>query len=200
MRANRMARQKITAATWACGLIWVCLSLAVATPLAAADKPFSGFAHDATQPVEIAADSLEVRRDDQIAVFTGKVEVRQGKARITAARMEVRYAGSDPSTPNADGNGGVSRVRAEGQVFMSNGAETAEGAWADYDVAGQVIRMGGGVVLTQGGNAITGDSLTIDLAKGNGKIDGGKADGGKADGGKGRVRSLFTPPTKSAKP
>jgi lipopolysaccharide export system protein LptA len=56
-------------------------------------------------------------------------------------------------------------MRAEGNVFLSNGAETAEGAWAEYDVAGGMMRMGGQVVLTQGENAIAGDSLVINMAE-----------------------------------
>ena len=55
-------------------------------------------------------------------------------------------------------------MRADGNVFLSNGAETAQGAWAEYDVASGIIRMGGNVVLTQGDNAISGESLVIDAA------------------------------------
>ena len=59
-------------------------------------------------------------------------------------------------------------MRAEGNVFLSNGGETAEGAWAEYDVAGGMMRMGGQVVLTQGENAIAGDELVINMTEGTG--------------------------------
>ena len=72
-------------------------------------------------------------------------------------------------------------MRADGNVFLSNGAETAQGAWAEYDVASGMMRMGGNVVLTQGDNAISGESLVIDLNAGTGRIEGG------------RVKSVFAP-------
>jgi lipopolysaccharide export system protein LptA len=45
--------------------------------------------------------------------------------------------------------------------------------------------MGGGVVLTQGDNAISGETLSIDLNSGKGEISGG------------RVRSVFKPAAQS---
>ena len=37
----------------------------------AADGPFGGFRHDETQPIEIAADSLEVQEADSLAITPG---------------------------------------------------------------------------------------------------------------------------------
>ena len=67
-------------------------------------------------------------------------------------------------------------------MFLSSGAETAKGEWAEYDVSKGIVTMGGDVVLTQGENAISGQNLRIDLNKGLGEISGG------------RVKSVFTPP------
>ena len=70
-------------------------------------------------------------------------------------------------------------------MFLSSGAETAKGEWAEYDVSGGVVTMGGNVVLTQGENAISGQNLRIDLNSGVGEISGG------------RVKSVFTPPAQN---
>ena len=70
-------------------------------------------------------------------------------------------------------------------VFLSNGAETAQGSWAEYDVANGMMRMGGSVVLTQGDNASSGESLVINLNAGTGRIEGG------------RVKTLFKPAAKA---
>ncbi|MEO0681546.1 MAG: LptA/OstA family protein [Pseudomonadota bacterium] len=142
-----------------------------------ADSPFGSFKHDATQPIEITADSLAVNQASETATFEGEVVAGQGTLRLTADKVVVSYGG--------DGGGDAGRIdslRAEGSVFLSNGSETARGAWADYDVAGGKVAMGGGVVLTQGENAISGETLDIDLNAGAGRISGG------------RVRSVFTPP------
>ncbi len=66
-------------------------------------------------------------------------------------------------------------------MFLTSGEETATGDWADYDVARGLVTMGGGVTLTQGGNAIRGERLSVDLNAGTGRIEGG------------RVQSVFTP-------
>lgn len=140
-------------------------------------NPFGSFKHDADQPIEIVADSLAVDQASETAVFTGKVEAAQGTLRLTADKVTVNYGGGEGE------NGRIDRLRAEGKVFLSNGAETAAGQWADYDVAGGSVSMGGGVTLTQGDNAISGQTLSIDLNAGRGQISGG------------RVRSVFKPKT-----
>ena len=159
-------------------LLAALLGLAVATSAAAQSvNPFGGFKHDETQPIEIAADELEVREAEQIAVFRGKVDAAQGTLRLNADLLEVHYG------DGGAGSGEINRMRAEGEVFIANGAETATGEWAEYDVSGGEIAMGGGVVLTQGGNVVKGARLTIDLRTGRGAVDGGS----------GRVRSVFKP-------
>ncbi len=159
---------------------------AAATPAAAqetaqAKGPFGGFKHDSSAPIEIVADALEVRQAENLAIFTGEVVAVQGTLHLTADLLNVIYAAEQSDTNASPGTGAIQNMRAEGNVFLSNGAETAQGAWAEYDVASGMMRMGGNVVLTQGGNAISGESLVIDLNAGTGRIEGG------------RVKSVFAP-------
>jgi lipopolysaccharide export system protein LptA len=116
-----------------------------------------------------------VREAERRAVFTGDVVAGQGTLRLTADTLNVWYLEDGGET------GAIERVRAEGDVFLSSGAETARGAWADYDVTTGLVTMGGGVTLAQGENAISGERLTVDLTEGVGRIEGG------------RVRSVFNP-------
>jgi lipopolysaccharide export system protein LptA len=153
-----------------------CIAAAAAWGQAA--NPFGSFKHDADQPIEIVADSLAVDQGTEKATFTGMVEAAQGTLRLTADKIVVNYGGAGGE---ATGAGRIDKLRAEGSVFLSNGAETASGAWADYNVGGGQVKMGGGVVLTQGDNAISGQTLSIDLNSGKGEISGG------------RVRSVFKP-------
>ena len=158
---------------------WTAAAVLAVFPLvAAAQNPFGGFKHDETQPIEIAADSLEVREADRIAIFQGKVVAGQGTLRLTADNLEVSYGASTGET------GEINRLKANGDVFLANGAETAAGAWADYDVGAGLIKMGGGVTLTQGGNTVKGGTLVINLNTGQGKVEGG------------RVKSVFAPAPK----
>ena len=156
----------------------VAVGLIAAWPASAqqAGNPFGGFQHDNTQPIEITADALEVREAESRAIFTGDVVAGQGTLRLTADVVSVWY--------RRGGNGGggqIDRLRAEGDVFLSSGSETATGDWADYAVIEGIVTMGGGVTLAQGDNAIRGERLTIDLNSGVGRIEGG------------RVQSVFNP-------
>lgn len=143
-----------------------------------AGSPFGGFKHDSTQPIEITADALEVRQAESRATFTGDVVAGQGTLRLTATTLDVWYSeGGGEGAAQGD----IDRLRAEGEVFLTSGEESASGAWAEYDVAAGLVTMGGGVVLSQGPNAIRGERLTVDLAAGEGRIEGG------------RVQSVFRP-------
>lgn len=148
------------------------------TGAAAQEKgPFGGFKHDSSAPIEITSNSLEVRQGDQKAIFSGDVVAGQGTLRLNADRVTVSYGGEGET-------GDIESMIAEGNVFLSNGSETAQGARAEYDVAEGMMRMSGDVVLTQGDNAISGESLVIDLDAGTGRVEGS---------GGGRVKSVFTP-------
>jgi lipopolysaccharide export system protein LptA len=167
------------------GLAAVACGLTIVAASAQNAGPFGGFKHDSKAPIEITADSLEVRQAENLAIFAGEVVAGQGTLRLTADKVTVVY---DNATSDAAGTGKIQNMRADGNVFLSNGDETAQGAWAEYDVAGGMMRMGGDVVLTQGGNAVSGQSLVIDLNSGTGKVD---------SSGGGRVKSVFAPAAKN---
>jgi len=139
------------------------------------EVPFGGLSHDATLPVEITADSLELDQAAGTALFTGTVKVGQGTLRMAADRMEVFYADAAGS-----GTGAIERMKADGNVTLTNGTEAAESARATYEVATGIIEMEGDVLLTQGANALSSERLRIDLNTGKGALEG-------------RVRTIFVP-------
>ncbi len=136
--------------------------------------PF-GTKHDATLPVEVTSDALQLDQTAGTAVFTGNVKVGQGEMRMAADRVEVFYADKTGS-----GNGTIERLKANGNVTLSNGAEAAKGESATYEVATGIVQMDGNVLLTQGRNALSSQSLRIDLNAGTGVLEG-------------RVQTIFTP-------
>jgi lipopolysaccharide export system protein LptA len=137
--------------------------------------PFGGVSHDASQPVEITADQLQLDQAAGTAVFTGGVKVGQGALRMAADRIEVFYVEGA-----GGGSGQVERMQASGNVTLSNGSEAAESERATYEVAGGVIELEGDVLLTQGENALSSQSLRIDLNDGTGLL-------------QGRVQTIFQP-------
>lgn len=149
------------------------LLLAASTALAQSSMPFGGLRHDASQQVEITADSLRVDRAAGTATFTGNVVAGQGSLRLAADSITVFYSGED-------GDGAVSRLEAAGNVTLTNGTEAAESQMAVYNVGTGMVSMSGEVLLTQDGNALSGQELAIDLNAGTAEM-------------KGRVSSILRP-------
>jgi lipopolysaccharide export system protein LptA len=157
--------------------VWA-TGLANAPALAQNVPTFGGFKHESDQPIEIVSDALEVRQDDQIAVFQGNVEARQGEMMLKTETLEVAY---DPEA-SGDGPGPIRELLAKGGVFITNGEATASGQTARYSVVDATIVLDGEkVTLTQDSNVIQGKKLVIDLNTGSGKVEGG------------RVRTIFQP-------
>lgn len=132
-----------------------------------ANVAFGSFTHDASLPVEISADSLEINQADGSASFIGNVLIGQGEMRLSAGSVRVEYASSE-----TDATGQISRLIASGGVTLVNGAEAAEAQQAIYDIDAAIIIMTGGVILTQGQNALSADRLLVDLNAGTGKMEG----------------------------
>ena len=129
-------------------------------------------AFDKTQPVEVSADSLSVNQDDGTAIFDGNVLVVQGEVRLSAGKVTVEYSqeGGKPS--------GIARLLASGGVTFVTSSDAVEAKDAVYSVEQGTVRLSGDVLLTQGANAIAGDTLSINLETGSGTMEG-------------RVRTVF---------
>ncbi len=131
---------------------------------------FGGLQHDTSLPVEVASDQLQIDQADGTADFTGNVLITQGEMRLSAGAVRVVYV------QGADGR--ISEMRATGGVTLVNGAEAAEAREAVYSIDKGSVVMTGDVILTQGQNALSSNSLSIDLNNGTGTLEG-------------RVRTVF---------
>lgn len=136
-----------------------------------ASVAFGGLKQDTSLPIEVSADQLAVSQTDGTAIFTGNVLVGQGEMRLSADRVKVEYT--------ADGNG-ISKLFASGGVTLVNLTDAAESREAIYTIASGNVVMTGDVLLTQGGNALSGQKLVIDLKTGTGVMEG-------------RVQTVFQP-------
>ncbi len=146
----------------------ILLAIFASAPLAAQGTAvaFGAFAHDASLPIEITADALEVNQADGSAEFRGNVLIGQGEMRISAGLVRVEYATGEDAT------GQISRLIASGGVTLVSGAEAAEAERAVYSIDDASIIMTGGVLLTQGQNALSADRLIVDLERGAGRLEG----------------------------
>lgn len=149
------------------------VSLAVSSKAQTAQFPFGGGSHDASLPVEITANALSLDQAAGTATFSGDVLVGQGDLRLSADRIDVLYT-------QVEGSSAISRMIAKGSVTLSNGLESAEAEEATYSVADGLVEMRGSVVLLQGPNVLSSDSLRLDLGAGTGLLEG-------------RVQTIFVP-------
>lgn len=191
-------RLALSTRTRACAAALLLMAVAAQGPAWAQSSPFGGFEHDASQPVEVASDTLEVRNEEQKAVFSGNVRIRQGDVRMKAEWLEVTYAapgerrrGAAAASGAPGAGGAIDRLRARGEVIITNGNETAKAENADYDVATAEILLTGQVILLQGDNVIKGERLRIDLTRGTARMEGD----GTASETTGRVRIQLDPNT-----
>ncbi len=143
------------------------------------------------KPVDIEADALVIYDARKLAEFRGNVIASQGKMTMRSKLLKVKYSVESASDKGGKKSGGskISSIRAEGKVLINtsdNQSTTSD--WALFDVAGQIVTIGGNVVLSQSGNVIKGDQLVIDLKTNRSRIV-NAGDPSKRQ----RVRGLFMP-------
>ncbi|HKB00019.1 MAG TPA: LptA/OstA family protein [Methyloceanibacter sp.] len=171
---------------------------------------FGGLSQSSGDPIDIESDVLVVHDKEKYATFRGKVKAVQGSTTLRAKELNVHYVGgaslapgnkeggAATSTKVADGKGDegakgdqaqITKIEAKGEVVItSDKDQTTTSDWALYDVAAQLVTVGGNVVLTQGQNVLKGDRLIIDLKTGESRFEN---TGNEAAGG--RIRALFMP-------
>jgi len=118
---------------------------------------------DRSLPIEVTSDNLNVNQADNTALFTGSVVISQGAMRLSAPRVRVIYL-ADQS--------GIESLEATGGVTLVSGEDAAEAARADYNITTAVIELRGDVLLVQGDNAITGETVFVDTAAGTARVSG----------------------------
>ncbi|MEX1146757.1 MAG: LptA/OstA family protein [Sphingomonadales bacterium] len=151
--------------------------------------------HDFRRAIDISADRLEVRTEDNRAIFEGSVEAVQEDLRLKADRVVVHYQttralGSSGSAPT------IARIDVAGRVNLVSPSETVNSEWGVYDLDERLITLGGGVILERGDVKVEGDRLVVNLDTGVTTLE--TADTGAEDAdGQGRVRGRFVPPERT---
>lgn len=145
-------------------------------------QSIAGF--NSNQPVNYAADRIELQDRQNRVILSGNVVITQGDLRLTAGRTTVAFTDA--------GGLKIQRIDATGGVVVTRGSERAQGSAGVYDFNRRVIVLSGGVGLRRGGDTLNGGRLTIDLDTGLSSVDGRAAAG--SSGGGGRVSGSFSVP------
>ncbi|ETS09637.1 LptA/OstA family protein [Bartonella henselae] len=153
---------------------------------------------DDKEPVELYANSLEIRDKEGIALFNGDVSVIQGEHLLRTAKLVVYYdktrKEADKNQGNAKtalstwfGSTGIKKMEALGKVYIKIATQIATGDKGVYDGKSKMMSLTGkNVVLTNGDNVATGCKLTADMKSGKAFLEGCKTSEKK-----GRVSIIF---------
>jgi lipopolysaccharide export system protein LptA len=150
----------------------------------ASAQAIAGF--NSNQPVNYAADRIELQDRQKRVVLSGDVVITQGDLRLTAGRTTVAYTD--------DGALRIQRIDATGGVTVTRGNERAQGSAGVYDFNRRVIILAGGVALRRGSDTLNGGRLTIDLNSGLSTVDGGGGINPATGARTGRVSGSFSVP------
>jgi lipopolysaccharide export system protein LptA len=161
-------------------------AMATAGAFAQSSQPvpnaLQGFSQNSDKPVQIKAQTFEVRDKENVAVFTGNVHVVQGDTTIRCKSLIVSYlTGSSPpgtartAQPGPGSSSQISKLEARGGVVVTQKDQTATGENGIYDMRTKIVTLTGNVVVSQGGNVMRGDKMVVDLNSGVSRIESGKS-------------------------
>jgi len=150
-------------------------SVALAAP---ADK--SSRRDRSSLPITIKSNELTADNKGKTAVFTGKVVAKQGDISIFADKITVNYA---------DKKGDVEKIEASGNVRIVQQNKTGTAAQAVYDSRDGRITLTGNPRVMQGGDSISGKTITYYVDDDKSVVSGG-------DDPKSRVEAVINPPSR----
>ena len=162
--------------------------LATGPALAQSDAKMSGLKLDNKQPIQIESDKLEVQQEQNLAIFTGNVNVVQGATLMKAGKMTVYYVKGGGSATTGSAN--IDHLEVDGKVYIKTETQVATGDRGTFDMKSQVFTLSGQkVVLSEGSNVLVGCKLTVQMNTGLAQVDGCGSGGGSG----GRVMMSITP-------
>ena len=141
---------------------------------------------DSRAPIDVDADRIEVLDQQNQAIFSGNVRVRQASLTLEANRIKIAYSRPPKGDPV------IQRLDADGKVKLTTPSERATARFAIYDVDKRILTLIGDVVLTRGTSNARGNRLVINLANGRTTLDGSSSSGQPGT----RVTGRFAVPEK----
>jgi len=143
------------------------------------------FARNNDAPIDATAD--DIVNAGGTTVLTGQVDVRQGGTRILADRMKI--FGGVAGAAGGSAAGDISRIEATGNFYYITPEQEVRGNNGVYVQASDTFTVTGDVILLQGENVVTGDTLIYNLTTEEARVVGTCK--GRRCGSKGRVKILL---------
>jgi len=135
------------------------------------NRVVSGLRLSGDQPIQIESDKLEVREEDNLAIFTGNVNVVQGPTVLKSGRMIVHYAKDGGSATT--GSSKIERLEVDNKVYVQSDNQVATGDSGEFNLTTDILTLSGQkVTLAEGPNVLTGCKLTVQMKSGKAQVDG----------------------------
>lgn len=138
--------------------------------------------------IAVSADTGDFFRAEGRGVYTGNVNVTQGKARLKADKITlicVKPTAAAAATANDGACDELEKVIAEGNVYYITEAEKVRGDRGEYNYANDTIIVTGDVILSRGTEGVMqGRRLIYSVAEGRARMAG-------EEGQKGGVFGVF---------
>jgi lipopolysaccharide export system protein LptA len=135
------------------------------------NRVVSGLRLSGDQPIQIESDKLEVREQENIAIFTGNVTVTQGPTVLKSGRMTVHYAKDGGSATT--GSSKIERLQVDNKVYVKSDRQVSTGDQGEFNLKTDVLTLSGSkVVLSEGPNVLVGCKLTVQMKSGRAQVDG----------------------------
>ncbi|WP_455476081.1 LptA/OstA family protein [Bartonella sp. B17] len=136
------------------------------------------------EPVELYADSLEIRDKEGMALFNGNVSVVQGNRLLRTSKLVIYYdrvretvdkyqVNTKAVLPAWLGSTGVKKMEALGKVYIKVATQVATGDKGIFDgKSNMMVLTGNNVILIDGENVATGCKLIADMKTGKALLEG----------------------------
>lgn len=128
-----------------------------------------GLALSNDKPIQIESDQLDINDTNSTATFIGNVKVVQGDTTLQSGKMIVYYAAGGSVTSGATD---IDKIELLNKVLIKTKTQSASGDTGVYNMKSETFVLSGKeVVMTEGKNVFIGCKLTVEMAKGDAKLD-----------------------------
>lgn len=133
----------------------------------------------------IQADADDVTNSAGVTILSGQVDVRQGETRILSDVMRIHGGATGVGSATND----ISKIEATGNFYYLTPDQEVRGNNGVYTKESDSFTVTGDVILLQGENVVTGDTLIYNLTTEEARVVGTCK--GRRCGTKGRVKILI---------
>jgi len=120
-------------------------------------------ASDGDQPIEVEADSLEIRESEHISIYQGNVKLVQGSLQIISERLVIRF-NEDNELQVIEMTGAPARFR---QLDDDQMEMLGEAAQIDYTESQSLLELRGSARFSHAGDIIESEMIRVNTESNN---------------------------------